>query len=165
MNWDAVSGTAEIIGALAIVISLIYVAVQVRHSSELIDQNNQLSRANTWHAQCALYNEVFSQLATDPALADIYERALKGDDLDGAEGVRFCAFVNTFLAYLEDTHVQSKSQLLSEELKGGSVLNMAEPYVKKLMRPEPVRKWWREDAASLYTLEFYQSITEQLVSA
>ena len=33
MNWDAVSGIAEMVGAVAIVISLIYVAVQIRHNT------------------------------------------------------------------------------------------------------------------------------------
>ena len=165
MGWEAVSGIADIVGAIAIVISLVYVAVQVKHSSKMIDQSNQLSKANTWHTQCSTYNEVFSQLAVDSGLADIYYRRINGEDLAGADGVRYCAFVNTFLAYLEDVNVQSKLQLLSEELEGGSPLILFGPYVNKLLRAECARKWWRDDARSLYTLEFYQFVTERLESA
>jgi len=33
MNWEAVCATGELIGAFAVVITLIYVGMQVRHSA------------------------------------------------------------------------------------------------------------------------------------
>ena len=33
MNWDAIGAVGEIVGALAVVVTLIYLAVQTRHSA------------------------------------------------------------------------------------------------------------------------------------
>jgi hypothetical protein len=34
LNWDAVGATAELLGALAVIVTLVYLARQVRHSAE-----------------------------------------------------------------------------------------------------------------------------------
>ena len=34
MNWDAVGAIAEVIGAIAIFVSLVYLAVQIRQSTQ-----------------------------------------------------------------------------------------------------------------------------------
>jgi len=43
MNWEAVSGIGEVVGATAVVVSLIYLAFQVR-------QNTSITRASVRHA-------------------------------------------------------------------------------------------------------------------
>jgi len=35
MNWDAIGAIGEIIGALAVVVTLIYLAIQTRHNSKI----------------------------------------------------------------------------------------------------------------------------------
>ena len=47
MNWEAISGVGEIIGALAVVVSLLYVAGQIRH--------------NTKTSQDEAYRDIFGQ--------------------------------------------------------------------------------------------------------
>lgn len=43
MNWDAVSAIAEILGVLAVVISLVYVGFQVRQNTMQLRQDNLLN--------------------------------------------------------------------------------------------------------------------------
>ena len=33
MNWEAIGVIAEVVGAVAVVVSLVYLAVQIRHQS------------------------------------------------------------------------------------------------------------------------------------
>ena len=35
MNWDAIGAVGEVIGAMAVVISIIYLAVQIRHGANI----------------------------------------------------------------------------------------------------------------------------------
>ena len=42
MNWDAVSAIAEIIGVIAVVVSLVYLAFQVRQNTTQLRQENML---------------------------------------------------------------------------------------------------------------------------
>jgi hypothetical protein len=52
MNWDAIGAIGEIVGALAVLATLIYLAIQVRQNSEQVRQNSVLQRAQT-HQQLA----------------------------------------------------------------------------------------------------------------
>ena len=46
MNWDALGASAEAVGALAILITLIYLAVQVRQAKLAAADTNRLTRAS-----------------------------------------------------------------------------------------------------------------------
>lgn len=57
MNWDALAAIAELLGSLAVLATLIYLAVQVRHSKLLLEESKKLamsqvfqSRSDTKHA-------------------------------------------------------------------------------------------------------------------
>lgn len=43
MNWEAIGAIGELIGALAVVLTLVYLAVQVRHSKQLLERNEKIA--------------------------------------------------------------------------------------------------------------------------
>ena len=45
MNWDAISAVAEILAAVAVLITLLYLAVQIRQAKKQLDQAGQRHRA------------------------------------------------------------------------------------------------------------------------
>jgi hypothetical protein len=50
MDWGAITAIAEVTAALAVVVSLIYLAVQVRGNSDLLERTIQASRTQNSHA-------------------------------------------------------------------------------------------------------------------
>lgn len=49
MNWEALAATAELLGALGVLASLIYLAVQIRQNTAWLRQQAfQLSTNETW---------------------------------------------------------------------------------------------------------------------
>lgn len=40
MNWDAIGAIEEVIGAFAVVLSLLYLALQIRHSSKMAEDTS-----------------------------------------------------------------------------------------------------------------------------
>jgi len=46
MNWDAIGAIGEIIGALAVVVTLIYLAIQTRHNSKIALSSMELALRN-----------------------------------------------------------------------------------------------------------------------
>ena len=46
MNWEAIGALGEIIGALAVVATLVYLATQVRYAKQAAADQNRLTRAN-----------------------------------------------------------------------------------------------------------------------
>jgi hypothetical protein len=52
MNWEAISSIGEIVGALAVVVTLGYLAVQVKHAKSATADNSRLIRANAVRDMC-----------------------------------------------------------------------------------------------------------------
>jgi len=48
MNWDAIGGIAELLGAIAVFATLVYLTVQVRQSARAL--NNKISFCSADHA-------------------------------------------------------------------------------------------------------------------
>ena len=45
MNWEAIGAIGEIVGAVAVVLTLAYLAIQVRHAKEAAADTNRLERS------------------------------------------------------------------------------------------------------------------------
>ena len=54
MNWEALGAVAELAGAIGVVATLIYLAVQIRRSSAAENANAYQSIMNSWHQATAL---------------------------------------------------------------------------------------------------------------
>jgi len=100
MNWDAVGAVAELVGALGVIASLIYLAVQIR-------QNTRSSRAATFQATSSEVSRLYHTLASDSELARIFRVGLSEPQaLDQDEFSRFLAlFISAFKGY-ENIFVQ-----------------------------------------------------------
>ena len=105
MNWDAIGAIGEILGAFAVVASLIYLAVQVR-------QQNAESRISSAHVVTTAFREVISSIQ-DPAIAQLVIKAI--DDLEGltdAEGLQMVALAQSYFRVWEEAHYhQSEGRL------------------------------------------------------
>ena len=67
MNWQALSTIAEVIGAIAVVASVIYLAIQVR-------ENTRLSAQRTVSSAIDAFNEFDRLIASTPDLASLLTR-------------------------------------------------------------------------------------------
>jgi hypothetical protein len=48
MNWDAIGAIAELLGAVGVIASLVYLATQIRQSREQMGENTRALRAGTY---------------------------------------------------------------------------------------------------------------------
>lgn len=51
MNWDALGAIAELLGAIAVFLTLAYLTIQVRQNSVALDLQNQFSAAQIMQAR------------------------------------------------------------------------------------------------------------------
>ena len=78
MNWDALGAIAELIGAVTVISTLIYLALQVRHGRESTDLNTMMLQAANWrHFQ--------SLIVENENLAKVIVRHAKGERLEDHE--------------------------------------------------------------------------------
>ena len=100
MNWDAMGALGEIVGALAVVLSLVYLAVQVRENTRA------LRRAATGEAVAAV-REWSHRLIDNPSINQLFRKGLEGmENLSADERARFVALLFNFFKTFEHLHYQ-----------------------------------------------------------
>jgi len=108
MNWDAIGAVAEIAGVLAVVVSLLYLARQVK-------TGNDLNRNNT-------FREIMQGLVTHfnvmfgPENAELMAKGFKGyESLTPVERLRFAHLLASLFQYAEDSWNSAQVDLLRDE--------------------------------------------------
>ncbi len=69
MNWEAIGAIGETAGAVAVVATLFYLAIQIRQNSSSLDRTNEFAQAESVHNINALYVQIFSALSANAELA------------------------------------------------------------------------------------------------
>jgi hypothetical protein len=100
MNWEAIGAVSELIGAIAVVVTLIYLAIQIR-------QNTQAIRLDTGHDITEEYRDIFALMAENRELASLVERAASDfESIQGTDKVQYYALNSNFVRALENAYIQ-----------------------------------------------------------
>jgi len=67
MNWEAVGAIGEILGALGVIASLLYLATQIRHAT-------RASRAAAGETAIRSFRDILTPVFADPDLVQLYPR-------------------------------------------------------------------------------------------
>ena len=116
MNWDALGAIAELIGALGVVLSLLYLGRQIRYSADQNEQSTRALRASTYQAVGDALQARNALVLTNPALAETTYRGFGGrEHLSREEKRVFDVFVGNLLTAMSSAHFQFSEGLLPEE--------------------------------------------------
>jgi hypothetical protein len=152
MNWEVISASSEIVGAIAVVASVIYLATQIK------SQTTE-SRLVATRELAEKRVEMMKFLGGDEALAEIYLRAIR--DYESLEGVaRFRAsllfhimlrnaeqeFIHMGTGHADDPYLESVDRVLS-----------------KSMSSPGFRQWWRTTGEGFNNA--FQAHVNELIAA
>jgi hypothetical protein len=116
MNWDAVGAIAEILGAVAVLTTLVYLAIQIRH----LKKQNESDALD--HVIDAL-NDFAGRIAESESLASIIQRGrVSYESLDEDERIRFDSIHMFLLNVLESWYLQE--QELQSVMGGKGIENI-----------------------------------------
>ena len=102
LNWEAIGAIGEIIGAAGVIITLLYLASQLR-------QNTRALQVTSIDSTTQVGNDVRRLLAENPEMTDIYRRGLADpDSLDDLEYERFRLAVTNGIWALWNAWAQAK---------------------------------------------------------
>lgn len=88
MNWDAIGAIGELIGALAVVVTLGFLALQVRRSTRATNESNRLERASAIDRHADSVSRWRGRLMENEALARIWLAATKDQELNEEDQFR-----------------------------------------------------------------------------
>ena len=152
MTLQELGSLGELVGGVAVVVSLLYLAVEIRHHTRGLDQNKEfmrLSFENEIRRETANFR---SMIATDADLADLWRRGLTGEaKLDSAERLRFGYLLVNITSFLRAQFAARSRGLYSYEIG---------VFLRTVVRTPGFREWWstqRELADPKY-VEFIDEI-------
>jgi hypothetical protein len=152
MNWEAVGAISQIVGAVFVGITLIYLAAQLR-------QNTSALKSSAFLAVSTLMGSTMEVWATHADLAPLLIRAQAGlDELSPDERARFGFMMMMTYRRLETVVVQRHLGLIDSELTEGF-----ERSALSALRSKGVRQWWDASKDAFSNL-FSAWVDEKLAS-
>jgi hypothetical protein len=89
LNWEAIGAIGEIIGAGAVVATLIILVAQIRHSTRAMEESNRLERVSAIDRHSESIGLWRGRLAENEDLARIWMMARDDEELDEVACLRF----------------------------------------------------------------------------
>lgn len=113
MNWEIVGTISELMAAIAVIITLGYVAVQIRQNTSAL----RSAATQGAHDQTA---SMYDLLASDAELNDIFVRGLEEPETLGrVETGRFYALLLGVMFRIQNWYLQAEAQALDHEQFAG----------------------------------------------
>ena len=132
VNWEAIGAIGEILGAIAVFASLLYLATQIRIQ-------NRESRLSAIRDVGAGFNDFLGDLATNKTLADIFVRGNRDpEELDATERMQYYAFMSRSFRSIEPMH----KQYIDGYLEAGSFEGVIE-VIKNFNEQPGYIEWWK----------------------
>lgn len=112
MNWEAIGAVAELVGAIGVVASLAYLAVQIR-------SNTKSAQAATYQGLAQSVRDTNREVFTNPETASFLERALTTDDtFDPVEQRRWLAYCSAQFRHYDNVfHQHQMGSLRDSEFR------------------------------------------------
>jgi hypothetical protein len=148
LNWDAIIAIAEVVGALAVLITLAYLAIQTRDNVRIMR-----SRA-VWDAQVSFVevNEILGDGGTVSQL--MYKAVSEPGELSSYEKYLAHRFCRGWFQRMEAQFALYSAGILDEE-----VWELRRGYAKAILNNPVMSEAWESDKGnSMFTKAFIESI-------
>jgi hypothetical protein len=153
MTWETAGIFAEVIAAIAVIVSLWYLAVQLKQNTELARAELEVQLGITWA-------DLHDNVIQNPSLARAYDLAAKDWSALSEEETRaYLWFVAKSFHVLQGMYRQYRRGLLAEEVWGPY-----EAFIVGVLQIEAVLGWWQSEG-SLVSNEFRNHVDKLLRSS
>ena len=110
MNWDAISAIGETIGAVAVVISLLYLAVQIRQNTNHIKSSIAATELSAFERNIASGNRMREFFLLNPEPLEIYMKGRKSyANLETNEKIKFDMIVRNVFSEIQGAYIRQWS--------------------------------------------------------
>jgi len=113
MSWDAISAISQVVGSIAVVVSVLYLAVQLKSST-------RVARVAAMDAAAAALRDVTKPFMENAELARLWRIGLENlNSLPPEDQARFFHSAHQFLKAMETIHYHYVNGLLDPQLWSG----------------------------------------------
>ena len=159
INWLAVGAVAEALAAVAVLVSLVYVAIQIGQNTEQISRSVQSADLAAFERNIESGNAIRELLLLHPAIAELFQKGLKSfSGLDASQRFRFGLLLRNTLSSMQGAYIRQVSVRYdshgSEDIAG---------VVDAILVNRGAREWL-ERAQPDWRPEFREFVAERLAA-
>ena len=150
MTWESVGALGEIIGAIAVVITLVVLIVQIKANTRAIE-------AQSVRELLSQFSQSWYEFAGNPYLPEVMAKYQRGEPLTDVESQRLRAHAHGALYNMQIEHYQLKLGTLDSGFGAAS-----EVLLQEILRPgRPFREVWDENKQH-FTQDFQKFVEAQI---
>lgn len=153
MTIEQLGALGEFLGALAVIASVLYLALQIRHG---LKSTEGAAVQNV----TGLFARMQFEMAANGELSSLIHRAHRGDPLDAVERTRAGNVLSAYLIAFENFHYQDASGLMD-----GDAFRSRERVIAGVLGSPFARRWWDEWGRPSHPPEFAAAIDRILAEA
>ena len=138
MNWEAIGAIGEVVGAAAVVITLLVLVVQVRQNNRGLEESNQLNRALTIDRHADSISRWRGRLMENADLSRIWLSAVEGEVVNEEDLLRlnnlWIDFINIQRANYTRANTVGEVGLASQAVRSVAAETSQSDIFKKLWK-------------------------------
>jgi len=159
MNWEAIGVIVEAVGVIAVLVTLIYLAIQTRLTREAVESTSEHAKQQATHGAVGMYSDWRRSLIGSPGVATVLAKARKNESLTDEEQILFAAyFEDLFFAA-----VTSYRSALHETVQYADSIDVLHMINVLKENPQAIAEWARISAiVSGISPEFVTAINDGL---
>jgi hypothetical protein len=155
-GWAAI---AEIIGAIAVVITLIYLAVQIRHSKESLDANTKAIRGQAISDITRNIHDQMHMLSQGHDVASAFQKFAAEESLDSQDSFLIDTILSAVFSARQNEFFQWRQGLLDDD-----VFQSLHHVIHTCLGPENGKHWWENEGKRMFTPAFVDFVENLLAS-
>jgi hypothetical protein len=150
VNWEAVGAIAETLGAIGVIVTLVYLSIQIR-------QNSRLLRASSSAVTTSGSNIVNNLITQDPELMQIWWAGMADrDSLSEVDRRRFDS-----LNMMGFSHFVQEYEFVQDGVMSARMWQYRAAGLNWMLQQPGTQQWWRE-WSTIFEPEF-QKLVEQML--
>jgi hypothetical protein len=147
VNWDALGAIGELVGAAAVVLTLGYLAVQIR-------QGSKSSRQQSYNDLVTRRTNLLNKMVESDNVTAIVIAGMRGDAMKEIEAQRFTSWSLNYVSHMQDVYLQWRAGLVEE-----NVWLAERQFLAVLVELPGFAAWWQV-ATQYYLPEFISEVAK-----
>ena len=153
MNWDAIAAIAEVAGVVGIIVSIVYLGMQVRHS-------NQVAEDASFKSTFGLGSTVYLKMIESENVDVIMNGLLSYDDLKGREKMIFDNVMTCWFGVAESALLSQDLEIVGDE----TAETLGYAFRTRFFPYTGIHSWW-SDSKGVYPPEVQHWIEQEMTKA
>jgi hypothetical protein len=145
MNWDVMAAIAEVIGAIGVIGTLIYLAIELRKSTTA-------TRQQSYHSIATRRIGIFDGFVQDREMMNIFIMGTSGGELDELDSNRFFYQMTNFMSHFQDIYMQFLAGTIEAK-----VWEAERRMTGAVLEQPGFLSWWNE-AEQYFMPEFVEAV-------